>query len=92
MKALSVLKLTGSTENPLYSDYDLIGAIQSGLGRDQETGHWVDTYKRPEHPTFSNESIYYRPWMKAGYWDDNENYVPAWAWEMPDWKKKKGEK
>lgn len=38
-------------------DYDFRGAYKAGLqpGPDQ---HWLDTYKKPNHPTFSDESIY----------------------------------
>jgi len=38
-------------------DYDLRGAFKAGLlpGAD---GHWADTYKKPNHPTFSDQSIY----------------------------------
>lgn len=37
--------------------------------------HLPDTYKLPGHPTFSVESKYYKPGMKAGYWE-GEKYVP----------------
>ncbi len=39
-------------------DYDLRGAFKANLTPDPETGHWPDTYKKPNHPTFSNESQY----------------------------------
>jgi len=39
------------------ADYDLRGAYKSGLKPDV-TGHWPDTYKKPNHETFSDESIY----------------------------------
>lgn len=53
-------------------DYDLRGAFLSGLTGPDENGHWPDTFKKPNHPTFSNESKYAmgefaRP--RAGKWD-----------------------
>lgn len=39
-------------------DYDLRGAFKEGLRPDARTGHWPDKYKKPNHPTFSNESKY----------------------------------
>ena len=58
-------------------DYDLRGAFKSGLIPDAETGHWPDTFKKPNHPTFSVESQYapYAPDM-AGSWN-GEQYIPA---------------
>jgi len=57
-------------------DYDLQGAFKAGITPDKETGHWPDTYKKPNHPTFSDQSIYAkdRPDL-AGSWD-GEFYVP----------------
>lgn len=57
-------------------DYDLRGAFKAGLKPDAASGHWPDTYKKPNHPTFSNESIYAkdRPDL-AGHWE-GEKYIP----------------
>lgn len=41
----------------LGQDYDMRGAFKAGVKPDN-TKHWPDTYKKPNHPTFSNESIY----------------------------------
>jgi len=51
------------------ADYDLRGAFKAGLTPDPQTGHWPDTFKKPNHPTFSNESQYakFAP-EKAGSW------------------------
>lgn len=61
-------------------DYDLRGAFKAGLKPDPKTGHWPDTFKKPNEPTFSNESIYakYAP-DKAGHWEgpNHDQYVPA---------------
>ena len=55
-------------------DYDLRGAFKAGLQPDPETGHWPDTFKKPNHPTFSDESQYAQ-YGKPGRWD-GETYVP----------------
>lgn len=39
-------------------DYDMRGAFKAGLTPDPQTGHWPDTFKKPNHPTFSDESQY----------------------------------
>jgi hypothetical protein len=58
-------------------DYDLRGAFKAGLTPNSETGHWPDTYKKPNHPTFSDESIYAKDVPeKAGHWH-GETYIPA---------------
>lgn len=51
-------------------DYDLRGAFKAGAGPDQQSGHWPDTFKKPNHPTFSNQSMYAidRPDL-AGSWN-----------------------
>ena len=57
-------------------DYDLRGAFKSGLTPDPKTGHWPDTFKKPNHPTFSNESIYAKDAPeKAGRWKGN-TFIP----------------
>jgi hypothetical protein len=57
-------------------DYDLRGAFKSGFKPDPTTGHWDDTFKKPNHPTFSTFSKYakYAPNL-AGSWN-GENYIP----------------
>ncbi|HKO93453.1 MAG TPA: hypothetical protein VJU61_20005 [Polyangiaceae bacterium] len=58
------------------ADYDLRGAFKAGVEPDPENGHWPDTWKKPNHPTFSDQSQYARlaP-SKAGSWR-GETYVP----------------
>jgi len=58
-------------------DYDLRGAFIANLKPDGKTGHWPDTFKKPNHPTFSVESQYakFAP-ERAGSWQ-GENYIPA---------------
>ena len=48
-------------------DYDLRGAFK-GNARGAENGHLPDTWKKPNHPTFSNESIYSGPSSQGGQW------------------------
>jgi len=61
------------------ADYDLRGAFQAGLSPDPQSGHWPDTFKKPGHPTFSNQSQYAaaRPDL-AGSWQ-GENFIPPVA-------------
>lgn len=57
-------------------DYDYAGAYAAGEGRGS-SGHMTDEFKKPNHPTFSDESMYarYEP-GSAGSWN-GETYVPA---------------
>ncbi len=43
-------------QNDVY-DYDLRGAWKSGAEQ-ADNGHFPDTFKKPNHPTFSNQSQY----------------------------------
>lgn len=52
-------------------DYDLRGAWLNGDQPD-EYYHMPDTWKKPWHPTFSNESIYSTPGAEGGRWDGEE--------------------
>jgi hypothetical protein len=56
-------------------DYDFRGAFKAGY-KPGTDGHWPDTFKKPNHPTFSIESIYAldRPQL-AGRWK-GEQYIP----------------
>lgn len=66
------------------ADYDLRGAFKAGLMPDPATGHWPDTYKKPNHPTFSNQSMYATGpnAAKAGRWD-GEKFIPPGSPETP---------
>ena len=57
-------------------DYDLVAAWQKGLV--PQNGHFPDTYKFPNHPTFSVESKYFQPGMPAGRWE-GETFIPMSA-------------
>ena len=54
-------------------DYDLRGAwkeLQSGSMQEDERGHLGDKYKKPNHPTFSNQSIYSNDHNVGGRWEE----------------------
>lgn len=55
-------------------DYDFRGAFKAGLtpGDDE---HWPDTYKKPNHPTFSDESVYAKQ-GNPGHWSGDQ-FVPG---------------
>jgi len=56
-------------------DYDLRGAYKAGL-TPNDNGHWPDTFKKPNHPTFSDESIYAKDAPNlAGHWN-GETFIP----------------
>lgn len=38
-------------------DYDMQGAFKAGVAQ-SENGHFPDTFKKPNHPTFSDQSQY----------------------------------
>lgn len=56
--------------------YDYKGYFESDPQAAMKTarggGHFPDTFKTPNHPTFSNESKYSAPWAEGGSWT-NEN-------------------
>jgi hypothetical protein len=49
------------------ADYDLRGAYLAQLARDSR-GHMGDEFKKPNHPTFSDQSIYSTPEAQGGQW------------------------
>jgi GGDEF domain-containing protein len=55
-------------------DYDLRGAFSAGLRPNAQTGHWPDRFKKPNHPTFSNESQY-ALYGRPGHWQ-GETFIP----------------
>lgn len=59
-------------------DYDLQGAFLGGENP-AANGHMKDTWKKPNHPTFSNESQYNSPETPGGSWTgpNHDQYVPA---------------
>lgn len=63
----------------LSDDYDHMGAFNAGLQPD-ERGHLPDTYKLPNHITYSNESKYaqQKGAPPAGRWEEN----PKGGWNF----------
>lgn len=58
-------------------DYDFRGAFKAGLKK-SDNGHWPDTYKKPNHPTFSDQSIYASKAPNlAGKWDGDKFVLPG---------------
>lgn len=57
-------------------DYDLRGAFKEGLKRDTKSQHWDDKFKKPNHPTFSDQSQYAKEAPgKAGHWN-GDKFIP----------------
>lgn len=51
-------------------DYDLRGAYKEGAGQ-SDNGHFTDKYKKPNHPTFSDQSKYHKvDGHEGGRWDE----------------------
>lgn len=56
-------------------DYDLRGAWKAGAGK--KGGHLPDAYKKPNHPTFSDESIYNGGEFRGGHWEKDGSFTPG---------------
>ena len=57
-------------------DYDLRGAWKA-MAKQSANGHFPDTFKKPNHPTFSNESQYaLGPVLQGGQWG-NGTFAPG---------------
>jgi hypothetical protein len=50
-------------------DYDMRGAWKSDV-KQAANGHYPDTFKKPNHPTFSSGSQYSTPATPGGEWQD----------------------
>ena len=58
-------------------DYDQRGAYQAQF-QQQPNGHWEDQFKKPNHPTFSDQSQYAKDQPDlAGYWYGDQFIPPA---------------
>jgi hypothetical protein len=56
------------------ADYDMRGAWANGIAADANA-HFPDTYKKPNHPTFSNESIYHGvDGYEGGQWSKKADF------------------
>lgn len=64
-------------------NYDLRGAwkeLQSGTMSEDARGHLGDKYKKPNHPTFSDQSIYSTEENRGGHWsveNGQDVFVPG---------------
>lgn len=59
-------------------DYDLRGYYALTDGAPLGSGHLTDQFKKPNHPTFSEESIYHgKDGNYGGHWDDNKTFTPG---------------
>ena len=64
------------------ADYDLRGAYLANMRRDPENGHMGDRFKKPNHPTFSDQSQYAvgDQRSRAGHWvgpeGPDQTFVP----------------
>jgi hypothetical protein len=64
------------------TDYDLYGAFISGY-KPSENNHLPDTFKLPNHPTFSNESVYSNEETPGGSWVEKED--GKWIFNATDY-------
>jgi hypothetical protein len=63
---------------------ETVGKWQNEYRRHPGAGHFPDLYKKPTHPTFSDESIYHGPALSGvdenlgGHWDmENHTFTPG---------------
>ena len=70
-------------------DYDMRGFFK-GAGAQADNGHFPDTFKKPNHPTFSNQSMYADPVAQpGGQWGTNlggqDTFAPGagGTWDKP---------
>ena len=85
--AIEKAAVTGrDPRNDMY-DYDVQGFWRSGAYKNTDPrGHGPDTFKKPNHTTFSNESIYHgKDGYEGGTWGDN-SFTPSLTnlkWRTP---------
>jgi mannosyltransferase OCH1-like enzyme len=69
-------------------DYDYAAAKEAGVKPDS-AGHLPDTYKLPNHITFSTESRYSTPEHRGGVWKDLNEGKPGkkqlWMYTPSKW-------
>lgn len=82
LASLERLKRTGRDISGDAQDYDLQGMYADGGApalAGLQRGHGVDTYKKPNHPTFSQESKYSTPERPGGAWWEDRTSKAGWA-------------
>jgi len=66
-------------------DYDTRGLFRSLGGALPQPGHGPDTFKKPNHPTFSNESVYHGiDGLEGGHWEGDAFVVGKDNFHDPD--------
>lgn len=77
--------VTSAGRNPADEtvDYDLRGyyadptiSVAEKTAFINRQAHAPDTYKKPNHPTFSVESKYSTPQRPGGTWGNNDQFIP----------------
>ncbi len=58
-------------------DYDLPKYFESLNQTPVEGGHLPDTFKKPNHPTFSDQSMYHSPIQPGGSWSEEGKFQPS---------------
>ncbi len=77
-----VAQLNKRTPDSIYGDrynYDVQGQFASGQ---TPQGHGSDFFKKPNHPTFSMESLYDHPNYEGGKWTDSSFTPGSMNYEM----------
>ena len=77
--AFQAYVLTTPRGRPDTWDYDHRGqwlAMTQGLTQLAPNGHGSDQWKKPNHPTFSDQSMYHGPGFVGGQWGNN-TYTPS---------------
>ncbi len=70
-------KLEGRDVSADEQDYDL-ESFYKDQKQSSPPGHLPDTYKKPNHPTFSDQSKYHVPIINSGgSWNDEGNFTPS---------------
>lgn len=64
-------------------DYDYFSFYKSGEAKNYKGGHFPDTFKRTNHETFSNESLYSIPENPGGQWK-GEKFNPKGKFKKAD--------
>lgn len=65
------------------ADYDLRGAWKANA-QEASNGHLPDTFKKPNHPTFSEESKYSTSANRGGKWEEDKT-TGRWRFVASDY-------
>ena len=75
------LKLKSQSENRDVSkdskDYNIEDYQRETGDAANQSGHSPDTYKKPNHPTFSDQSKYSNPLQQGGSWSEQDQFTPS---------------